>query len=250
MKKALKIIIAVFAVIIVAVGAVAVWQYQNIISIVQGVRQNADEIKAEQIANSERLVSEINEYMDDSLREPTDEEKELIEKGETTFIEVYAKIISEKTNQDIVYNSESKEFEGTTKKEENENNKGPINKEEVNNSSSKDAIVSKYVARLYALESSFEARSEALISEAYAYFLAEIEKTDPNVVRSKVIATYTPRVSAIQSECDGAVNSIIKDLTGELKKIGADTGIIKTIQDTYQKEKQLKLSYYANKYLK
>ena len=88
MKKALKIIIAVFAVIIVAVGAVAVWQYQNIISIVQGVRQNADEIKAEQIANSERLVSEINEYMDDSLREPTDEEKELIEKGETTFIEV------------------------------------------------------------------------------------------------------------------------------------------------------------------
>lgn len=241
MKKVLKIIIVVFAVIIVAVGAVAAWQYQNIKSIVHGVRQNVDEIKAEQAANSEKLVSEINEYMDDSLREPTDEEKDLVEKGETTFIELYAKIISEKTNKEITYNSDNKKFEETTKKEENEKN---------TESSDKDAIVSKYIGRLYALEASFEARSEALISEASAYFSSEKRNMDWGAAKSKVIAAYTPRVRAIQSECDAAVNAVIAELSEELKKIGADTGIIKTIQGTYEKEKQLKLSYYANKYLK
>ena len=68
--------------------------------------------------------------------------------------------------------------------------------------------------------------------------------------RAQTISHFTPIVRGIEKDCDAKVEVLIQNLEKELAAIGADTAVIATIRATYANEKRLKLSYYANKYLK
>ena len=73
---------------------------------------------------------------------------------------------------------------------------------------------------------------------------------DKKSARTDTITHFTPIVRNIEAECDKKVNAVIANLKKELEAIGAETDIVRTIENAYAAEKQLKLSYYANKYLK
>ena len=70
------------------------------------------------------------------------------------------------------------------------------------------------------------------------------------MARASTITKFTSVVRNLEKECDSKVESVIRNMTADLNAIGADTSIIQSVRATYANEKQLKLSYYANKYLK
>ena len=106
------------------------------------------------------------------------------------------------------------------------------------------------MAELYGLQNEFTARAEATIRQGAGYYESLKAHPQDPVARSKTIAHFTPIVRAMESECDTKVEKVISTLKSELQKIGENTEIIASIRATYANEKQLKLSYYANKYLK
>ncbi len=221
-RKGLKITLAILAVVLIAAASVLLWQRKNIESIYIGVTQTSEQIARSRNDNQTELISDVNSYMDGEVRELTDEESSKIENGELSLEEVYAEIFEQK-NQEI----------------KNENKKV-----------SKDEIISKYMSALYRLQSEYTAKAEVTIHQGAAYY----EKQKKTMVAAKAkqatISHFTPIVRSIERECDGKVNDIIKKLVSELEAIGEKTDISETIMATYHNEKQLKLSYYANKYLK
>ena len=224
MKKLIKVFLIVLIVLSVAVGAVALWQRKNIEGVLIGIRETSEEIEKRRDENQSKLVGEIDSYIETTIRELTPEEQKQIEEGEVQSSEIYSKIFEEK-------NSEIEKVKGENKAE-------------------KDAIVTKYMAQLYKLQSEFTSRSEATISEGASYY-EKLKKTqDKASARANTITHFTPIVRSIESECDSKVNEIIKNLTNELSAIRANTDIVGTIKATYDNEKQLKLAYYSNKYLK
>lgn len=227
MKKIFKILLVFLLVFVLCIGSLAIWQRKNIESIITGVTQTEEEIIQRRDQNQEKLVSEVNTFLDEGLREPTEEEKAQLDDGTLKLPELYSKMFEEKT------------LELEKKRKENENK------------IKKDEIVSKYMAQLYAYQSEFEARAEATISQGRQYYinLVRVDKVDMPSARTKTITHFTPIVNGVEAECDARVETVIANLKKELEAIGVQTDIIGTIRETYAREKQLKLSYYANKYL-
>lgn len=227
MKKWVKVLLIVLAVIFVAVALLAIWQWKNIKSIYVGINESAEEITRQRNENQRKLAEEVDKYLDGSIRNLTPEEKTKIESGEVNAEEVYKQVFEEKYNEIQV--------------EKTENNR---------TSPTKDEIVSKYMAQLYSLQSEYTAKAETTISQGAHYYESLKKVKDKTTARADTITHFTPIVRGIEAECDKKVNAIIANLKKELVAIGAETDIVRTIENAYAAEKQLKLSYYANKYLK
>lgn len=228
MKKILKVILVALIILMIAAGGLAVWQWNNIQSIIVGVSEESAEIERRRNDNQTKLVEDVSTFMEEPLREMTEEEKKQIEEGTVSVAEVYQQIFEEKESEIAV----SK----------------PNNT--ADNSAEKDEIISRYMAQIYKLQNEFTAKAEATIKQGDRYY-ESIKKHDHDATaRANTITHFTPVVREIESECDGKFETVITNLKNELEAIGADTSIIETIRATYANEKQLKLSYYANKYLK
>ena len=228
MKKVLKVLLIILILLAIALGTLAIWQWKNIESIMLGIKEESTEIEKKRNENQIKLVDDVNTYLDEPLREITEEERQQIEEGKVTVSDVYQKIFEEK--------KETLEQSGQ--------------KENTNSSLAKDEVISRYMAELYKLQNEFTAQAESTIKQGARYY--ENKKAHPQdpVARADTIAHFTPIVRKMESECDARVEKVISDLKAELEKIGEDTAIIASIRATYANEKQLKLSYYANKYLK
>jgi len=187
-----------------------------------GIMEDSGEIERQRNENQIKLVDDVNTYMETPIREMTEEEKEQIEKGETTVTDVYQKIFEEK--------SEEKKTEESA--------------------ADKDAIISYYMSELYKLQNEYTAKAEATIKQGASYYEGIKDHEQDAEARAETISHFTPAVRKLESECDAKVEALVKKMEEELKSIDADTSIIASIRATYKNEKQLKLSYYANKYLK
>lgn len=240
MKRALKAIGIIYLVLAIIVGSLAVWQWDVIKGIYIGIEETAQQIEDRRIKNQEKLVEDINQYMENPVREITEEEKKQIESGQTTLPDVYAKIFEERE-------MESKQSTIETPVSSGEKD---VKSESSSKQKNKDEIISKYMAQMYSLQSEFTARAEATISQGAHYYESIKSHPQDAAARAKTISHFTPVVRGIEAECDGRVESVIANLKKDLEAIGAETDIIRTIRATYKNEKQLKLSYYSNKYLK
>ena len=276
MKKVAKILFGIILVAIAIAVAIGIWQWRNINSVIQGVRTSSEEIVKKRSENNEKLVGEINVYLDEKLREPTEEEKRAIESGELTHLELYAKIMEERNSEKIIYDEKKDEFVTepivTEEKNKDKNQTTPENKENklksenpsekttsANNQSGKtdlksesEVIVNKYISQLYALQSTYTAKLDAIVSQAAAHYLdlRKVKKKDKATARAATVAQFSSVAHSAESECNVRVEALVSNLEAELKRINADLSIVNTIRVTYENEKQLKLSYYANKYLK
>lgn len=235
MKKTLKIILIVTAVLVIAAGSFAIWQWESIEGVIIGINEDAAEIKKRRDENQTKLVEDVNSYLDEPVRELTEEEKQKIEDGEVTINDVYMQIFQEK---------EDKEKSADTVE-----SKAPLKENVAASAASKDEIISRYMAQMYGLQSEFTARAEATISQGARYYESIKSHPQDAAARASTITKFTPVVRSIEAECDGKVEAVLVNLKNELEAIGTETDIIGTIKATYQREKQLKLSYYANKYL-
>lgn len=240
MKKALKIIFIILLVIVVLLGSLAIWQRKNIESIMVGIKESSEEIEKRRNDNQMDLIGELNSELEMPLRELTEEEKQKVDQGEITVVDVYAEVFAEKELQQSQIKEESK----------------PPSKDQPSHQNkvlpTKDEIISKHMSQLYKYQSEFTAKAEATISQGTDYYLVlrKEQKQDKATARANTITHFTSAVRGVQSECDAKVKVVIENLEKELKEIGANTDIVRTISQAYENEKQLKLSYYANKYLK
>ncbi len=236
MKKWVKILLIVLIFILIAAAAFSFWQWKNIQSIFVGINETSEEITKRRNENQEELVSDINSYIDSEIREMTDEEKEKIESGEIKAEDVFLQIFEE--------------MQKTTNNKKEENAKDSSGK--TVEKPTKDEIVLKYMTKLYALQSNYTAKAEVTIAEGKSYYLnlRRNKKEDPATARANTIKHFTPIVRGVEKACNAEVEELVAGLTKELSAIGENTDIVGTIRAAYEKEKQLKLSYYANKYLK
>lgn len=234
-KKFFKIILIVLVVLTVAAGSLAIWQRKNIASIVVGIKETDREIERRRNENQSQLVSEVSSQLENPLRDMTEEEKQEVDKGNMTIVDVYSKIFEER-------------------KQELERSKGSTSSsnisQKIEDKPTKDEIITKYMAQLYKLQNEFTAKAEATIAQGASYYEKLKKHPQDAEARASTITHFTPIVRGIESECNKKVDTAIANLKKELEEIGAETDIIGTIKATYENEKQLKLSFYANKYLK
>ena len=55
-------------------------------------------------------------------------------------------------------------------------------------------------------------------------------------------------VAGLEKTCDSEVDKVVTELEKKLKELKGDLGIIQTIRNAYEEEKELKKSYYLSLY--
>ncbi len=262
-KKKSKIVFAILMILVLIAGSLLSQYRESIQSILRGIRAGEGEIQKLRDENQAKLVEDVNEYMEKPLREMTAEEKEQIASGKTTVNEIYQKMFEEKIKETEGKESEKPQTNGEKTpdekgetgnkvpgKEEGKPQGGNASENTAPSTPTKDLLVSQAMVDLYALQTQFNARAEATIIDGGNYYMSIRKHPQDAEARAQTISYFTPTVRGIESECDAKVEEIILQLESDLKSIGADTSICATIRTTYANEKQLKLSYYTNKYLK
>lgn len=218
MKIFKRILLTILVLIILTVTGVCIWQWDNINSLITAVRLDDDEISTRLGNVTQNLSKEMTEV--GLVRELTQEETEKIKSGEMSADEAVGKLTDEK-------------------------NSGKSSK-----AAQKENVINKYVAKLYVLEAQYEGELAAFVDMLHAEFYAYPPEERNTLLRDTVIASHIGELSQMETACDGKVKTLMDNLTAELKAIGADTSVVKTLNQTYSNKKNLKKAQYMKEYNK
>ena len=241
MKKFLKILMIFTVFTIVAITALTIWKGDTIIAAFHSLQyQNytKEELNQKIQENDQKLKEEIAEYTGGApLRDLSEEEHAQVERGETTYEEVYEKILQE------IHQQEQAQPEKPADSQPQQNDVKPV----VPVSPTK-AITDKYIAKMYGLKSKYIGQLDACIAQAISEYKALPGEEHTNAAKRSIISKYVGRMAGLESACDAEVNSVLSSMEKELKEIGADTSIIQTVRSAYANEKSMKIAYYMATY--
>ncbi len=218
MKNKTKILIIILLILILAIVGFVIYQRNNISAIVTTVSKSEEEIATELNESKLQLQEELEEKYSTQISDLTADDEKKIMKGEISV-------------QQAVENL-NKKYEETKKN----NTKGNV--------SEVDRLIGDKAIELYSLKAYYLGQlgqMEATVKREY-WALPEEKR---NLLGIKTIADkHMGTAMALLNQCDKQVADLVSQLEKDLKRLKADTSIIKTIKDTYEKEKALKKAYY------
>lgn len=253
MKKKI-IIFSIVGVLIVSLVALAVWQRDNIVSIINSVRYSEAQLSKKIEHNNEKLqeIVDNTEYI--NIRGGlTPEEEQALSSGEITVEDAINLVrgstsleqIRANTAEDASAETSTAKTDAQTsldeKSAENSNNQSGEQKNETDVMTDE---VSAIVAELYVVKSDFVSRLNNMGSQAYSEYVAS--GSDRSQLNS-IIEKYISAAGSLESECDQKVASLLTRLEAALKKGGGDLSLVSEIRQYYYNEKALTKSYYLNK---
>lgn len=239
--KVVKVLLVVLLLLIVCLVAVFISQRQNVDALVKSVQYSEEDIQGQIDSSKDNVAKTLEDYDVGNLRDFTFEEEEMIRKGQITYEEAMNKIMEESGVADELevapggnssnQGSASSESSGVTV---------PDVKAKTDNPS---AIIAEYYVKLNALKAQYLGSIGSLVDEAKAEYAT-------NKSLSNLASKYLKRASALESEADSSVDSLLSELRGKLESVNADTSIVDKMKSAYEQEKTLKKSYYLSLYSK
>ena len=237
-RTILKIFLIFVCIVAVIIAVLAYWQRDNIKAFIMS-RQYSQEEVAEKIAESKQHVQEsLDKYDLPVVRDFTFEEEEKIRNGELSV---------EDAMQLIMVQDDGTSAEGTADAvtKDNTSDEKKDDAQPVSEGKTADAILSKYITRVYNLKAYYIGELGKLEGEMRVVY---VERGKDKSKVAGIVADFLPQIGAMESECDRQIDSLLANLRSELSAIGADTSIADTIYDAYINEKALKKAYYISQY--
>lgn len=237
MKKQNKIFLTILIILIASVSIFALWQKDNIFALINGMNSSADDLALKMDENRASLKTEVEKYTSEPVLDITAEDEQKLLKGEVTVDD-----IADKYNLPLDY-----------MRDDGVSNIEPNNKPDENSqidTKSVDKAISNGVSKMYALKAKYVNKLGEVEREVYNEYSSLPEEKQNEDSKYKILMGKLDYVAQLESKCDNEVAKVISDLEIELKELNADTKIIKILRDSYNKEKELKKSYYLSLYKK
>lgn len=258
MKKAIKILLWTLGIFGVLIGGLVIWQWQNIKAVSGALRYSKEEI-AEQIEEQKMEIETVlKEYGLENIGDFTLDEEEAIRKGTMTFEEaVEAKIKREQEakKQSSSVEQGANQVQGTT--EEGAQDKAQQANQENNQIDNQTSHVTaqmtgtakasaeQSINEMYALKAKYLGALGGLESQAISEYKSA-KAAGEDVTPASIVSKYMGTGLSLQSQCDGEVASVLSSLKSTLVSEGASTAIIPVMKAAYEREKELKKSYYLS----
>lgn len=247
-KKKLLIISAVILAVLAIAAAACVYFIgtDNLKSVYYGIKYDDKEIVNMQEKSSERLKKELDKYEGIEAREPTADETKALESGEISEDQLVDIISNGITLDEYRNNNYSVTPPEQQQTEEEKREDAPQEETPQPDTSAADAecdeAVSRIVAKMYVLRSSYSGSLSSLLSQAYSEYTAGGSK-------SEIASKYIGMGQALEAQCDGNVNALMSELSGVLTSHGRSTELVDSIYQSYASEKQYTKAYYMSMYL-
>lgn len=217
-------ILLIFLLIFVVIFGISVWQWNNIVAVYKTVTTTQEQLEQEINKNKQVLEEELNKKYSTIVSDFSAEEEKKLIKGEITVEQAVENL--------------NKRYEKKKNEKASTGQSSNINAEKI------DELIGDKVIELYSLKAYYLGQlgqMEATVKSEYSAMPAEKKNL---VGKKELISKHMSIALGLMNQCDAKVVKLVTELETELKKLGGDTSIIKTIKDAYENEKALKKAQY------
>lgn len=228
MKLWKRVVLGVVIVIVTLVAALCVWQCSNIIAVWKAMNSTSEQIAVEMNENKKELEEQLKQDHSTIISDFTAEEERNIIKGELSY-EDAVKALTER------YENKKNEANANAS-----TNAGSDNSAEI------DQLIGDKIVQLYSLKAYYLGQLGQIEASVKKEYL-KLPKEKRNLVGKKALVDkYMGQALGLMDKCDKEVASVLKELESGLKKLNADTSVVKRIKQSYENEKNLKKAYYVS----
>lgn len=251
MKRRAKIICGIVLAVAVCVGALCVWQRNNISAALSFIRFSQEELEEKLAQNDQAIKDAVNAIPDISIRDITQEEKDALRDGTLTQEELLDNLLKPEQKPDTKQETGENEPEKPvdipkpepTETEEPEQKPAQPSKPQPEQSEYEKQLAA-IIAEVYVLREEFLIKLEDLLEEAKALYksLPAEERTKSKMV--PLVADYMARGVNMEEQCDAKIAGILTRLEALLRENNGDPDLAQTVFDTYVNEKSIKKAWY------
>lgn len=222
MKTRTKVILTILALLAIAIGAVVVWQWNNLMALHDGLTMDPIAIQEELEEQQEQFDAVMDEYQVPH-KEFTQEEIDQLVSGALSASEMADSML-----------------QGTKPS----NDGGQQQEESTDPTTDVEGAIQKEIATMYVLRATYEGKLEAIVQSA----LDEYAANDGSRSREDIVYSKMNELTALEKECDQQVEEVTFRLRDLLTQAGKDTALADQAEETYQAEKSMKKAYYIQKF--
>lgn len=217
-RKIAKIVAAVFLLIVLLIAGLGIWQKENISAALYGLQHDTEDIQHEMEAANKEMDDAVSDYaIPENAAAVSDDVAEGVVDGTMDINAVVDDML-----------------------------KGGGKDSKTTSSAEADAEVQRLITKLYVLRSSYTSRLDGLITAAKNEFYALPEAQRTDTARRRIVSAKISQGSAMEGACDAQVSSIVSQIRSQLRAAGKSTALADQVMSAYEREKQLKKSYYMS----
>lgn len=213
MRTGTKIVLSILGIAAILMIALAVWQWNNLKALYDGLAMDPAVIQEELDANQEAFEEAMDAYHVPK-KEFTQEEIDQLVSGELS---------AEDVADSLIQKEEPSSGEGQTPPEE-----------------TVEDLIQKEIAKMYVLRETYVGKLDAIVQSA----IDEYAASGGSQSKEDIVYGKMGELTALEKECDQQVAAVTARLRELLKEAGQDNSLAELVEDTYQSEKSMKKASY------
>lgn len=238
MKRRKTILCTILVLLAVSLAGLFWWQRDNLKAIHAATQHTSAELE-EKLEENQQLIQEaVKAAGEVTVGEITEEDRQAFRDGSMT----QEQLVERLTNGG---EGEPREEPASTSRPESDGTPPPEPPKPAENTYQKE--LSALIARVYVLREEYTLALDTMYADAKAEYLALPAEKRTKTHLLKMARGYLSRASALEKECDGKMDEIVRAMEKLLRENDGDLGLVDTVVYTYANEKSLKKSWYMAK---
>ena len=238
MKRRKTILCTILVLLAVSLAGLFWWQRDNLKAIHAATQHTSAELEEKLEENQQMIQEAVKAAGEVTVGEITEEDRQAFRDGSMT----QEQLVERLTNGG---EEEPREEPASTSRPESDGTPPPEPPKPAENTYQKE--LSALIARVYVLREEYTLALDTMYADAKAEYLALPAEKRTKTHLLKMARGYLSRASALEKECDGKMDEIVRAMEKLLRENDGDLGLVDTVVYTYANEKSLKKSWYMSK---
>lgn len=238
MKRRKTILCTILVLLAVSLAGLFWWQRDNLKAIHAATQHTSAELEEKLEENQQMIQEAVKAAGEVTVGEITEEDRQAFRDGSMT----QEQLVERLTNGG---EGEPREEPASTSRPESDGTPPPEPPKPAENTYQKE--LSALIARVYVLREEYTLALDTMYADAKAEYLALPAEKRTKTHLLKMARGYLSRASALEKECDGKMDEIVRAMEKLLRENNGDLGLVDTVVYTYANEKSLKKSWYMSK---
>ena len=238
MKRRKSILCTILVLLAVSLAGLFWWQRDNLKAIHAATQHTSAELEEKLEENQQMIQEAVKAAGEVTVGEISEEDRQAFRDGSMT----QEQLVERLTNGG---EEEPREEPASTSRPESDGTLPPEPPKPAENTYQKE--LSALIARVYVLREEYTLALDTMYADAKAEYLALPAEKRTKTHLLKMARGYLSRASALEKECDGKMDEIVRAMEKLLRENNGDLGLVDTVVYTYANEKSLKKSWYMSK---
>ena len=238
MKRRKTILCTILVLLAVSLAGLFWWQRDNLKAIHAATQHTSAELEEKLEENQQMIQEAVKAAGEVTVGEITEEDRQAFRDGSMT----QEQLVERLTNGG---EGEPREEPASTSRPESDGTPPPESPKPAENTYQKE--LSALIARVYVLREEYTLALDTMYADAKAEYLALPAEKRTKTHLLKMARGYLSRAFALEKECDGKMDEIVRAMEKLLRENNGDLGLVDTVVYTYANEKSLKKSWYMSK---